>query len=248
MVWGMSIPSNFGEFWPDGDFEGVDQAGNECWANRLRLHYLKQPEVEQRRLLDFGANHPGYGAGNYASFIHGKYTRELGTLGTPGIPPFTPVQVHEAPESFVTLKTYKSLGSLIALNSRILAVDEPLKIIIDRLEPSIHQFFPMEIRMPKGQIYPKKYFSLVIGQYFDSFSEAQSNTASWKEDGEYYRTAVEGKRALNELAFFESVFGGAHLWRERRYSEWLTFFSDELREEILKAGLSIPKHYRLREV
>jgi hypothetical protein len=27
MVWGMSIPSNFGEFWPDGDFEGLANSG-----------------------------------------------------------------------------------------------------------------------------------------------------------------------------------------------------------------------------
>jgi hypothetical protein len=64
---------------------------------------------------------------------------------------------------------YKSLGSLIKLNDRILAVDEALKAIIERLESGVHQFFPIEIMMPSDKAPSVRYYVLVIGNYCDSF-------------------------------------------------------------------------------
>ena len=140
----MCLPSDFGEFWPDGEFEYDAKTRESGWNERLRLHYLAQTPDEQRRLFDYGDKGVGYGAGNYASYVVGKFISEPGALDiyNPEWPLFSQVESHEAPRLFKTEKTYKSLGSLIKFNDRIIGVDECLKAVIERWEPSKHQYFP----------------------------------------------------------------------------------------------------------
>lgn len=248
MVWGMALARNFGEFWPDGDFEGELKDGRCGWSDRLRLHYLAQTVEEQMRLFDYGDQHVGYGAGTYPFYVWDKFIREPGTKDTREFPPCTPIEPHEAPQFFKTVKSYSTLGSLINLSGRVVAMDGALKAIVERLEPGVHQFFPIEIRMPRGAAFPKSYFTVQVGQYLDSFSPENSKPESWSNDGDYYCMFRHNKDGVTGLAFSQAAFGNAHLWRERRFSEWLTCFSDELQAEIAKAGLRMPKHYRMRAV
>jgi hypothetical protein len=248
MVWGMSMPSGFGEFWPLGNAEGVDKYDNELWGERLRLHYLAQTPDEQRRLYDHGDKPADHGAPEYSSYVTGKFICERGAPANPAGYSFSPVEPHEAPKSFLTQKTHQKLGSLIELNNRILAVDAALKAIIERLEPGVHQFFPMDVIMPRRRVYPTQYYTIVIGQYLDSFSPENSKEGSCTKDGPYCYQTRGYKDDVIGLAFSQAVFGKAHLWRERRLREWLTCFSDELQGEIAKAGLRIPRHYRMKAV
>lgn len=96
----------------------------------------------------------------------------------------------------------------------------------------MHQFFPIEIKMPKGKIFPKAYFTLVIGQYFDSYAPDKSD---------------ESKKNLAGRAFSKAAFGNAHLWRDRRFP-LLNCLSDELKSALDDAGLRLPKHYRMKEI
>jgi hypothetical protein len=246
MVWGMPIPSKFGEFWPDGNFEGELESGVEGWVDRLRLHYLEQTQEEQKRLFDYGSNGVGYGASKYGFYVYTKFISEAGTKRGPDMPPCTAIEPHEAPQFFATVKSYEKLGSLINLNGRILAVDDALKAIIERLEPGMHGFFPIEIRMPSGKVFSTSYYTLHIGQYFDSFAPNDSKPDSWSMDGDYYRKFKDSKDGITGLAFSPAIFGNPHFWRERRFDEWLTCFSDELQAEIVKAGLSMPKYYKMK--
>jgi hypothetical protein len=239
MVWGMGLPDDFGKFWPDGEFEGGG------WGHRLDSFCQTQPFEVQRALFDHG---PSAHIADYSYYVSQKFINEVGTKVRAEDVPFTPVLPQEAPASFVTEKTYKELGSLIKLNNRILAVDDALKALIETLEPDVHQFFPIEITMPKGSVYPKSFYTLVIGQYFDSFVPEKSEKGSFKPDGPDYYFHTETKKGLNGIALSQAVFGKAHLWRERRLSgEWLTCFSDELNSEIEKADLRIPKLHKMME-
>jgi hypothetical protein len=56
----------------------------------------------------------------------------------------------------------KSLGSLVLLPDRLLAVDATLKEIIEGLEQGVHQFWPLRIIMPKGNELPVPYYGMVI--------------------------------------------------------------------------------------
>lgn len=242
MVLGMALPSGFGEFWPEGEFEGYNAKGGQDWFGRLNIYYFQQSPSKQLKL---GAGQ--IMLGDYAYYVCGKFKNEIG-VRVSNDPPFTPIQDNEPPQSFDTEKNYGAIGSLIKLDSMLLAVDESLKTIIERLEPGVHQFFPLEIRMPKGAAYPTIYYTLVVGQYFDAFLPEDSNAASWHERAANRYGYNPSKAAMAGLAFSKAVIGNAHLWRDRRFGPELTCFSDTLVAEIEKAGLRIPKHYPMKEV
>ena len=173
MVWGMLLPSGFGDFSPQGSFEGDDKNGNELWGERLKDQCRAQTPDVQKALFDNDKRYPEV---DYPFFVGYKFINEPGTRawGEPENPPFTPVLPKEAPRSWMTKKSHQALGSLIEFHSRIVGVNEPLKDVIERLEPRVHQFFPLEIRKPRGKVYPGSYYTLLIGQYCDSFSPDQS--------------------------------------------------------------------------
>jgi hypothetical protein len=252
MVWGMNLPSGLGDFSPSGDFEFDRKTRNTGWFDRLRLFYLEQTPEEQRRLFDYGDKHVGHGAAGYWPYAVGKFITEPGTRESSDRPLTTPIEPHEAPISFDTDKSYKALGSLIEFTCRILAVDEALKAIIERLEPGVHQFFPIEIRMPRDNVYPAQYYTFVIGQYLDSFSPDDSDKWSWHDYPDhpdfYYYHYRKDKSGITGLALKKTLFQPAILWRERRFNGILICLSDELQAEIASAGLRIPRHYRMKEV
>lgn len=144
MVWGMTLPSNFGEFWPDGAFAG--------WYESLKAYYREQMPEEQKALFDDGK---GNGELKYMGYAIEKFIRAVGTSVRPGDLPFSPIEPQEPPKSFTMEKRYTSFGSLIKLTDRILAVDDALKAIIERLEPGTHQFFSIELKTPRGEVFPK---------------------------------------------------------------------------------------------
>lgn len=238
MVWVMRLPNDFGVFWPSGEFEYDRTKKDTGWYDRLERHYLAQTPEEQIRLynyrfLNHGENNVEWGAGHYRTYVSSKFRCEIGTKDPLlNHSPITPINLHEPPITFDTDKVYGSLGSMMKLNDRILAVDEALKDIIDRLEPKQHQFFPIEIVMTKGRKFSGKHYTLVVGQWFSSFVPENSDI---------------GKKDFAGLVFSKRAFGNAHLWKDRD-TPALTYFSDALKAEIEKAGLRIPKLYKLKQV
>ena len=231
MVWGMNLPEKFGEFWPEGDFEYDRQKRESGWRERLIAHYLAQPRQEQKRLFDYGDE---IDASGYAGYAIGKFSGEAGTVSPhfTDRPPIGVIEHHEPPQTFDTEKTYKALGSLVALNSGLLALDDELKAIIERLEPGMHQFFPIKIIMPGGVVFPNSYYVLIVGQYFSSFSREENHQPT---------------KNRSDYQFAKAIFGEGHLWRDRLVPA-INCFSDELMAEIDKAGLRLPKHYKMKEV
>jgi len=247
MVWGMNMPSGFGEFWPEGFFEG--EVGNvSAWGERLKAYYLEQTPEKQKALLDYIDNGLDNGSHSYPYYVSQKFINEPGTSPGGGLPPLSPIKDHEPPRSFDILRGGRSLGSLIELNDRMLAVDEPLRAIIERLEPGVHRFFPIEIKLRIGNPYPASYSSLAIRQYVDSFSPENSFDDAYRNDGDSHFFNENSKKGIVGLGLLKDAFGQAHLWRERRMSSRPIFFSDELQAEIANAGLRIPRHYRAREI
>ena len=235
MVWGMTLPESFGEFWPSGAFE------NDHWHERLMVHFNERASDEQKALFDDGL---GNAAHRYASYAKRKFIEE--TSGE-GMLPFTPVESHEPPRSFDTAKGHKTLGSLIMLNSKMLAVDTALKDIVEQMERGSHEFFPIEIRMPRGKVYPANYYLLVM-RYLDAFSSEDTKAGSVEKHPLGYYSLDKTKAGMSGIAIRKAAFGNANLWRERRFTKNLICFSDKLRVEIEKTGLRIPKHYKLKEV
>ena len=243
MVWGMEIPSTFGDFWPRGGYEGLE----DNWAKRLDAYFNERGAEEKAVMLAElrKAFLP------YSIYVSKKLKSEPGSKVDGKGFPFLPVEPFEVPEFYQAEKSSTSLGSLIALNYGILAVYEKLKAIIERLEPGVHEFFPIGIRMPKGKAYPVKYYILLITRYLDSLSIADSNDSAYKsypDSPGYHTLQRRPPSAMSGLALKKSVFGDSHLWRERNLNEALTCFSDELHTQAKSEGLRLPKQYKMREV
>lgn len=167
MVWGMVSPRGLGDYFPDGDYVG--------WREERADYFDNKMPAEQKAQFEDVSSYRYYAAENLIN--------EPG-LQRPNWPPFGPVTADEAPKQFKTVKKYASLAALIKLNARIRAVDSRLKHIIERFEPRVHHFFPIEIVMPGKRIYPEHYFVMAIGQYIDSFLPEQSDPASWRAWGD----------------------------------------------------------------
>lgn len=233
MAWAMAMASSFGEFFPSGDYPS--------WEERLHQYFMERMPAEQKVALG--------GSADYVIFVGEKFRNELGQKYYPDKPATTKIQDHEPPESFKSEKRYDSLGSIIKLTNRFVAVDEALKAIIEKLELGNHQFFPIKIIMPKGDVYPKQYYTLRVGQYLESFSAAESKQEVLRKsgDGGYYSVTFT-KPNISGVALSRAKCEQAHLWKERFISGGFLFLSDVLQAEIAKAGLSVPKHFRVIEV
>ncbi len=239
MVWGMALPVDFGDFFPDGEYLG--------WREGLIDYYENKMSAEQQAQFLNPFTYPFY--------VMFKFKQNPEWQGSEKFPPFSPIEPHERPTRFTLRKNYKSLGSLIETVDRIFAADEALKDIIERFEPGKHQFFPLEIDMPESSGFqrrpennPRRFFIMVIGQYIDSFSMEHSDPKSWRksESGALFFRNVN--LSMSGLALSKQAFGAAHLWRESRMTSELICFSDALMSEIRKARLRLPEHYQLMEI
>jgi hypothetical protein len=144
-------------------------------------------------------------------------------------------------------ETRKSLGSLLLLPNRLLAVDATLKEIIEGLEPGVHQFWPLRITMPKGEEYPVRYYGMIIRRFIDSFVPEQSVFHQVSEAEAFYANGPT-KKDYGNLTVLQSVVAGAHLWRERRLLRPEIFLSDDLQAEITRRGLRIFRHHQLKAI
>jgi len=130
--------------------------------------------------------------------------------------------------------------------NKLLIVHQDLKEMIEELEPGILQFWPVEIVMPRDEVYPETYFGMRIGRFIDSFQPEQSDEGSFHKRELYYGS--DTKKATAGLAMSQSIIGDAQIWREKRLGIPNIFISNALQQKILDAGLQRPKHYQTKVV
>ncbi len=131
-------------------------------------------------------------------------------------------------------------------------VSEPLKDIIEALEPGVHFYWPIRIMGPKGVEYPVRYFGMLVRRFFTSFRPELSEPGSWNKAPNtmtpMYTTRANSKAFYAELAISEAEVAGAHIWRERHLYQPNLLISDTLQAEIKKAGLKMWKYYKMKSV
>jgi hypothetical protein len=231
MVWGLKMPSDYGPFSPQGKFVGYHEqleAAFDAMTAEKKAFY-------DSRLAAYRLH-----VSQCFKFEHGTMHGEKRM--------FRPVVEHEWPREYKIQKRRPKLGSLLEVTNELLLVDEKLKLIIEQFEPSIHQFRPIQLTYGHGEPYPAQYFSMVIGRFLSAFDPEQSPRDIWRDIGGQYSALVFNAANAAAGAMKKLAFSGSHLWRDRLARHPNIFLSDELRSEIVSAGLHLPEHFRLREV
>ncbi len=130
------------------------------------------------------------------------------------------------------------------------AVAEPLRDIIERLEPGVHQFNPIRVLLPKGVAHPVPHFMMVVGRWLNAFRLEESDPGC--VDVSASNSVSVGGAATKEkfagVAMANSEIGDAHLWCERELRGPTFCMSDRLKDEVTKAGLRLPPHYKMKSV
>ena len=221
MTWAVFYPDGFGKYWPSGDFTDFHDNARHYYENHMS-DAEKAAEGMQERIL--------------FSKFSGKMTGNHGW-----VPPMT------FPTVYRTRRREKVLASMIQIINTIIAVDEKLKSIIERLEPNVHQFSPLRIEMKDGTAYPGKYFILVVHNHLDTFRPEFSDAGVFPKDGPYYPSS-ETKDFIAKLASSTAARQDCHLWREKNMFRPQLLISDALKAEIETAGLEIFKNKRMKDV
>lgn len=243
MAWAVDFKSETGQFFPDGDFPEL----------RERLHTYFNQEMPEKEKAVFQMRV------SYVRWVFEKFTNEIGILHPGDRAVLTPPKDHEWPRTFQAERKIRSLGSLFKTTNRVLAVDEAMKGVIEGLEPAIHQFRPLSVLQPNSEAFPGSYFTMIIGQFRDSFiPEPETEGALWNRSsyldpvkgrtftGAYTFSALSAERYAR-LPLSGAAIGGAHLWRERKLIGPDFFISDALSDAIKKATLKIPQHFKVTE-
>lgn len=233
MSWAINEPSNFGEFWFDGDFVG--------WREALLSAFDENITGQEKEQYNF-SDVPKYIFGVSQKFV-GITKHEIDHPRA-----MEPLREFEQPKHFqFQYDRSKRYGSLVKLTSRLMAVDAALKSLIEELEPNLHQFWPMELRLPDGSVLEKQYFGMRVRQFIDSFLPDESGPDAFNDAGGTYYIFAPTKKYVNRLTVSRKIIGDSHVWRERKLKTPELFFSEELVNKIEKSGLRIPPTHKLSE-
>jgi len=248
MVWAIEFPSDYNEFFPQGDFKGYDEA--------MAAHY--QAEIRPSKISRTGSafiftkEAPLDGDGkpyevfsSYALDVSEKFHAPIGEP-RPHRARLLPVQPHEWPQEYVYERVYKRRASIVKLPNRMFAVEDDLRNLIEALEPGIHSFNPIRMTLPKGVEHPIQHHMMIVGRWLHSFRMDLSDESFLRksiEGSASFRAPPTGKVA--HVAMDSAVIGDAHIWCERRLRGLRYYISDTLHSEAAKLGLRLPKQFKL---
>lgn len=220
MAWAMEDLTSFGQAFPDGDLD--------AWEREIDHYFAEELSAQDREKYDNRAV-------LFCYAITRKFTEDLGFLAP-----------YEQPKVFKTARKLKNLASLFMVQDKLLIVDQAMKETLEKLEPSVHQFWPMRITGPRDVEYPGQYFGMIVGRHIDSFDAEKSDPDVLMQSGDLPWFKSNRAENFNRIALCEAKIAGSHLWRESRIGGLSLCMSDTLNSIIMERGFSTPKFHRVR--
>lgn len=235
MVWGVIFPGSWGKHNPESSVHNPFPA-------QLEKNFAAMPR-EKQALYNFRAP-------TYLTAVSELLTKDPNRTRAIDALPLRPLEENEWPSEYRLKKRYENLASIIEAGSatRRFLVDETLKVLIERLEPGVHQFRPIALTMPKGAVYPVQYYTIVFGNWVDSFSPELSDQDCYHLSTLSYFVENYTKHDMAGLALSRQRFGTFHFWREKKLRVPEICISETLYDHIIRAGQVLPKHFKMREV
>ncbi|CUH76200.1 hypothetical protein TRM7557_00763 [Tritonibacter multivorans] len=152
------------------------------------------------------------------------------------------LKCNEVPQRLIANETRKKWYDSFLITGSLSVVREPVKDIIEGLDPGVHQFFPLTIETKRGKMIEGPWFAMNVTARQDSVVMEQSSVnvnkrfpdelCSFFHDGEDRVTVDAGRQS------------GLHLWREQRFRGSL-LGSDALMAELKAQKLRFfPRAFR----
>lgn len=112
----------------------------------------------------------------------------------------------------------------------VLMGSERAVTVIERAEPDLHQFLPLEIRRPDDAAPPRNYWWLVVRQSIPTVE--QGLTSHQRSSVGVWQTVRDGRFVMSKPAI-----GKAHLWRDPHVPDTV-LCSDALALELIRSQIS----------
>jgi hypothetical protein len=145
------------------------------------------------------------------------------------------------PSYGVVQKPRPELPDMFWDESALLVVSGAYHDIIERLDPGVHQMWPIEMRRKRKGPYPGRWYALIIRPRAKAISPAESDTYIAKGSkalGSPDRVLVENSF---KVAVRKDALPDVNLWWDDGLDEPVILCSDALRDAVVEAGLkSIP--------
>ncbi|WP_278027866.1 imm11 family protein [Roseicyclus salinarum] len=178
-------------------------------------------------------------------------------LGTTSAP-FRPVHEFEidpdcVPREVLLDRPLKSFMDFFFINNGINVVSTRLREILERLDPGLHQFWPMNFRTKRGIRTDGQFHGMVVMGFANALSEEGSDLLVV---GPSMTPLPGGKsvpskrkailRHTGNAAVRTDSLPACHLWWDHGLWPHYLLCSDALRQEIVDGGLNVFKMKKLR--
>ena len=151
------------------------------------------------------------------------------------------------PNELQILTKHKTLPCFIRVTGDVLVVCQGFRDAVEDLEPGVHRFFPVVLRMRSGEPAERRYFILNIHQQFDAILLRHSDW-DWRWSGGKKMYPNEERKFLppmgTRLGLSRPAIAGRHLWHSMHMALFFSFVSDELYERMQACRpLGLDIHY-----
>ncbi|MHA6264823.1 imm11 family protein [Arenibacterium sp. CAU 1754] len=223
MAWGFMYPNGFGDYLP----EGADFADRDA-----RLSKVFQTQMTDAERAAFNNRFSKYRLSVTEKFRAGDVVLED----------------HEKPTQLVIPRTPRALGSIFWIANGFIIVEQAVRDIVESLEPGRHQFWNIDIQLPKDKSDGRSWNVLVIGQSCAAFLRDKTDPSALATSFDRFVSLNPTKKSFGAVVLDAAMIGDCHLWRDPTVINPKFFVSDRLMARLDAAGLRLPKHLQVKEL
>jgi hypothetical protein len=129
---------------------------------------------------------------------------------------------------------------VMQIRGSVWAVNETFRGIVERFEPGIHQFLPMEVQLADGNPSGISYYIFNVCQRIASADLARSQVYS-REGSERVGFVLRD----DKLVVRAQTIAGKHVWRDDYFFNRVIFCSDEIKQALEAAEFNMVEFARV---
>ncbi|WP_146681533.1 imm11 family protein [Thioclava sp. F28-4] len=152
----------------------------------------------------------------------------------------------EIPKNLIADKPRKNWPDIFITTNGLLVVREPVREVLERLDPGIHQFFPFDLKTKRGVAINGPWFAMNVTAEQDSIVLERSRVHLSESDPERLNSFfVEPQDG--DVVVDPARQSGLNLWREKRFNMSL-LGSDAFQTELEAKGIKFFPSFRAQSL